>query len=179
MKVRVDELPEVGRLIHFHRDASWFAGITESLEKAREITLARPLNADLELTPEQGQVKISGRVQATIQLPCSRCLQDFTLAIDESIFLVLLRPLADETREEVDLRAEDLNTELFDGVTIDLDGIIVEEIFLALPQKPLCQTTCKGLCPDCGVNLNLETCTCEGKATGSAFAALKALKIDK
>jgi uncharacterized protein len=178
LKVRVDELPESGRVIHFHKEGSWFAEMIGSADDAQWIRLSQPVNADLELVPERRQVKLAGRVRTTLQLSCSRCLRAFTTDIDESFTLVLLTPKAEETPEELDLKAEDLDVEFFDGVAIDLEGIVAEQIFLILPQKPLCRDDCAGICPSCGAELNREPCRCREKATGSPFATLGRLKLD-
>jgi uncharacterized protein len=174
----VDELPEYGKLIHFHQTEAWFSSRISSTEDALVVTLARPVNANLELIPEKGRVKLSGHLHTTARLGCSRCLQEFGLELDETMELVLLRFQPEDTPEEVDLRPQDLDTEFYDGVTIDVDLIVAEQIFLALPQKPLCQAECRGLCSGCGADLNNESCRCEQRATGSAFEALRSLKIE-
>jgi uncharacterized protein len=92
---------------------------------------------------------------------------------------VLLRPLPGDTPDEIDLRPQDLDTEFYDGATIDVDLLVAEQIYLALPQKPLCSQDCHGLCPGCGANLNQESCRCEDKPGDSAFAALRAIKIEQ
>jgi uncharacterized protein len=176
LKVRVDELPVAGRLFHFHRDVAWFREMMGSPDDCRDISLARPVHADLEIVPEGEQVKVSGRVKAAFLLLCSRCLREYTLEIDESLSLLLLKPRPEDTRAEVDLRPEDLDTEDFDGVTIDLDRIVGEEIVLALPQKGVCSPECRGLCAGCGADLNREPCTCPDQGKLSPFAALKILK---
>jgi uncharacterized protein len=172
----VDELPDTGRVIHFHQTDEWLASVTEA---ASEIALARPLKVDLELVPEADSIKLRGRLHGAVRIACSRCLQDFVLELDESIDFTLLRPLSLDAPQEVDLRPEDLDTEFFDGVTIDVDSIVVEQIFLALPQKPLCKPDCEGLCSGCGAELRREECRCEKIAKVSVFDALRSLKIDK
>ena len=91
MKVRVDELPDTGRVIHFHKTDAWLAPMTED---TREITLARPVEVDLELVPEADSIKLRGRMRGAVQIACSRCLQDFILDLDEAIDFTLLRPLS-------------------------------------------------------------------------------------
>jgi uncharacterized protein len=176
LKVRVDELPEAGRRFHFHRDAAWFLEMIGPPEGSRDMRLAHPVNADLEVIPEGGQVRISGRVRATLLLFCSRCLREYAFEVDETLSVMLLKRRPEETSAEVDLRAEDLDTEHFDGVTIDLDRIVGEELLLALPQKGVCSPECKGLCAGCGADLNRERCTCPDQGKVSPFAALKILK---
>lgn len=178
MKVRVDELPESGRVIHFHETAAWFSSRMNSAEDAREISLERAVSVDLELISEKDQVKLSGHLQTTVRVACSRCLQDYTVELDEGIELVLLRFVPEDTPEEVDLLPQELDTEFYDGVTIDVDLIVTEQIFLALPQKPLCQPECSGLCSGCGADLNRESCRCEKREAGSAFDALRSMKLE-
>jgi uncharacterized protein len=172
----VDELPDSGKVIHFHKTEPWLAS---RMEGAREITLARPINVDLEVVQEADRIKLSGRLQGAVSIPCSRCLQDFVLNLNESIDFTLLRPLSADAPAELDLKPEDLDTEFFDGITIDVDLIVTEQIFLALPQKPLCEADCQGLCSGCGADLNREGCRCEKQEEGSAFAALRSVKIEK
>ncbi len=178
MKVRVDELPDSGRVVHFHENEAWFSTRIRSGEDAGEITLARPINVDLELVPEAKQIKLNGQLQGAVRLRCSRCLQDYVLKLDEPIDL-LLHPLTADTPEEIDLRPEDLDTEFFDGVTIDVDLIVEEQIFLALPQQSLCQPDCQGLCSGCGADLNREACKCEKRETTSAFDVLRSVKLEE
>jgi uncharacterized protein len=175
LKVRVDELPDVGRVIHFHKAEAWLASLTEN---DRELTLARPVEVDLELIPEADSIKLKGHLQGALRLVCSRCLQKFVLDLDETIDLTLLRYLSVDAPHEIDLRPEDLDTEFFDGVTIDVDLIVAEQIFLALPQKPLCKTDCAGICSGCGADLNREACRCEKIDSISAFDALRSVKIE-
>ena len=176
MKVRVDELPDTGRVIHFHKTDAWLASMTED---APEITLVRPVEADLELIREADSIKLRGHLQGALQVACSRCLQDFVLELDEIIDFTLVRSLSADAPYEIDLQPEDLDTEFFDGVTIDVDLIVAEQIFLALPQKPLCRAQCVGLCSGCGADLNREECKCEKVERVSAFHALRSVKIDK
>jgi uncharacterized protein len=175
----VDELPDSGRVMHFHETEAWFSARIRSGEDVDEITLARPINVDLELVPEAEQIKLNGQLQGAVRLRCSRCLQDYLLELDEPIDLLLLYPLPADTPEEIDLRPEDLDTEFFDGVTIDVDGVVTEQIFLALPQQPLCQPDCQGLCSGCGADLNREPCKCEKKETTSPFDVLRSVKLEK
>jgi uncharacterized protein len=59
---------------------------------------------------------------------------------------------------------------------IEVDQLVAEQIFLALPVKVLCREDCKGICPGCGANLNEEACLCKAGGTQSPFAKLKLIK---
>ena len=61
----------------------------------------------------------------------------------------------------------------------DLAGLLWEEFVLALPVRPLCKPDCKGLCPDCGKNLNEGSCSCVRDEGDPRLAALRGLKVKK
>ena len=76
--------------------------------------------------------------------------------------------------EQHELQAEDLNIAVFDGEGIELDDLVREELLLALPVNVLCREDCKGLCPQCGQDLNLGSCECEPEVD-ARLSVLKAL----
>ena len=57
----------------------------------------------------------------------------------------------------------------------DLNDVIREALILALPIKPLCDPDCRGLCPNCGINLNEETCKCTSAEIDDRWEDLKDL----
>ena len=74
------------------------------------------------------------------------------------------------------MHEDDLNVAVFDGEGIELDEVIREEILLALPAAVLCRESCKGLCPICGVDRNLNDCQCESREVDSRWQKLKELQ---
>jgi uncharacterized protein len=58
---------------------------------------------------------------------------------------------------------------------LDLAPLLREQAWVAIPMKPLCRADCKGLCPQCGATLNLESCTCEAEKVDPRLAFLKDL----
>jgi uncharacterized protein len=61
---------------------------------------------------------------------------------------------------------------------IDLADVIREQLYLALPMKPLCREDCLGLCPVCGQNRNTTPCTCKTEWVDPRMDALRNLKKD-
>ena len=57
-------------------------------------------------------------------------------------------------------------------------GVRLVSVLLALPMKVICQSDCRGLCANCGANLNHEECRCETHATDPRMAPLARLKQD-
>src|SRR4029077_12174807 len=72
-----------------------------------------------------------------------------------------------------------VDAEPFDGKTIDLDPIVREQVLLALPLSVLCKEDCKGLCPECGQDLNERECGHKPANPLNPFAKLKDLKLNK
>ena len=58
---------------------------------------------------------------------------------------------------------------------VDVGDILYQQVVLALPQKAVCNSDCKGLCSKCGVDLNLEECQCHRDTDGSPFSVLAKL----
>ena len=81
-----------------------------------------------------------------------------------------------EVARRLAIEEDDLGVSYYKDETIDLGEVVREQFYLALPMKPLCRETCKGLCPVCGANRNRETCTCETTWVDPRLEALKALK---
>jgi uncharacterized protein len=73
---------------------------------------------------------------------------------------------------------ERADEELFDGKTIDLDPLVREQVLLALPMHAVCRDDCKGLCGQCGKNLNEGQCGCVGTQVDPRLAVLKNIKLN-
>ena len=65
------------------------------------------------------------------------------------------------------------------GVEINLSALLWQELVLSLPIKVLCSTSCKGLCHNCGQNLNQNACTCNNEVLDPRLAILRNVKIEK
>ncbi len=59
----------------------------------------------------------------------------------------------------------------------DLGAILWEQLMLNLPVKPLCSVECKGVCPHCGINLNMQECSCAGQGQDPRLALFRTLKV--
>lgn len=104
----------------------------------------------------------SGRLVATAMVPCSRCLEPYPLPVDRRFEVSYLPgPPPDPDEPEVQIHREDLDVSFLDEEgTLAVEDMAAEQIYLEIPMKPLCSEECRGLCPGCGRNLNLEPCAC-------------------
>jgi uncharacterized metal-binding protein YceD (DUF177 family) len=121
------------------------------------------------VAPERTGVRVVGELSVTLRFACRRCLEpaDAALQID---FDALYRPEGGEsTPEEVVL-------ELPAAGLLDLTALLREELLLAAPAWSVCRPGCRGLCPRCGVNRNLEDCGCAPVEDDPRWDALRALR---
>jgi uncharacterized protein len=172
MRIRIDEIPESGRFLHFHWDEERLRHFLPP-DDPFDIELVRPVNVDLEIQKRPDHIHVAGAINATLRLTCHRCLQAFDRALEEAVDLFLMEEKKIPQEEELELEPEELEYDFFDGEVIEIDRLVAEQIFLALPFKILCSETCMGLCPDCGANLNQEPCTCDRTTKQSPFAVLQ------
>lgn len=112
---------------------------------------AQPVHVAGEVRNMAGALQLTGEARGVLETRCDRCL----------------RPLSVETRVPVEtLLAEDLEDEesdeiyLLDQGQADLDEIFTTACILAMDARHLCQEDCKGLCPQCGKDLNQGPCGC-------------------
>jgi uncharacterized protein len=139
--------------------------------------------ADLDLYAEGEHAFAAGTFKGSLTVACSRCVNPVRLAIDEKLRVTFLPPAEmptddddAESEEGAEVPSGDLDVFPFDGDRIDLEPLFREQFVLSVPYAPLCTEDCKGLCPQCGIDLNTGTCKCE-KPIDPRLAALKGLKL--
>jgi uncharacterized protein len=143
--------------------------------------------AELDLYADGAHAFASGAFHGELTVACSRCVNPVKLIIDEQLRVTFMpsheipddaadAPAAGDGDEGPEVAAEDLDLFPFDGERIDLEPLFREQFVLAIPYAPLCSEDCKGLCPQCGIERNTATCTCE-PPIDPRLAALKGLKI--
>ena len=108
-----------------------------------------------------------------IRSKCDRCLSEVEKDLNSDVNL-LLTP-RDEYFDESS--EGDLDHEFYEGDTVDISGYLRELIAITIPLNFICGNECKGLCSNCGINLNNSDCNCEKKQRKSAFAVLKDIKL--
>ncbi len=113
-----------------------------------------------------------GEADVSVELICDRCgepyLYHLKVELDEDYSL---------QEEEPEEEGERL-IHLFSGNAIDLTPEFLQAVFLALPMKRLCKNDCKGLCSDCGSNLNNTVCSCRDDAIDPRLEKLKDYVFD-
>ncbi len=134
------------------------------------------LSAGVDLTRSGIEVYARGRIVGELTMVCSRCAGAAHVTLSE-LFEVLFLP-RDADVPQTEAGAEELDVAVYDDDVIDLEETLREELLVALPYAPLCAETCKGLCPNCGKDLNEGPCSCPEQPRDVRLAALRNLKID-
>lgn len=110
-------------------------------------------------------LKASSHISAMAQ--CDRCLTDVEVKIPinyEGEFVI----------EDGRIVMEDLDEAQFiDGLILDTDQLVYDEILVNWPMKVLCKEDCKGICNKCGCNLNERTCACDRTVVDPRMAAIQ------
>ena len=175
LQIAIKAIPETGLPVAIDLGPEWFGRWREE-DPGLEFTDAR-ITGQVSLEKHGPDILVRGSLSGQMELACGRCLESFAApaAIDFDLLLVPGPPTADAADEELSLT--DLDLDYYTGERVDLESLLREQIILMMPLKPLCDETCKGLCPHCGANLKRETCTCPTNAVNSPFALLAKLKI--
>lgn len=154
-----------------HFDATYpeesFGGTDEDFRVASPVELSM----DIEKR-DRREVHVGGTVRATLEVPCSRCLEPIVWPVDARFDLRYLPASSHAGGPEEEVSEEDLGVASYEGDQLDLEQLIREQFYLALPMKALCGPECQGLCPECGTNLNVSRCACEHRWVDPRLAAL-------
>ena len=133
------------------------------------------------LTVVGADVIARGELVGTLRLDCVRCLsqfhQPFRLSF-EGIFLPeedVRSPVAKGKRRASDEPPDEIEVYVLQDDCVELGELLREQVILSVPMQPLCAPDCKGLCPQCGENLNVKACGCPAGDVFSPFAVLRNL----
>ncbi len=118
-------------------------------------------------------IRLVGKFAAEVEARCARCLEPVGNSVAEE-FDLIYRPLGvDAKGDEASITRDETEIGYYQGEGLLLEDVLKEQILLALPVKQVCKENCKGLCPQCGTNLNAGKCNC---VTGLADARWNALE---
>jgi len=141
-----------------------------------ELRLIEPVSIEGRIRRKADEVDLCGQLRTKIAVACGRCLKSVESPIDLEFSERFTPAVSWKDEEQHELSEKDLNLAAFDGEAIELDDLVREEIILALPGHVLCDEGCRGLCPTCGVDLNVGSCDCASRQIDSRWEKLKDLR---
>ncbi|NLM97275.1 MAG: DUF177 domain-containing protein [Halanaerobiaceae bacterium] len=151
MNLDLSNLKEIGSSISIKKKVSLpaFKNYNQDIETPYLFDL------ELEIYNTDDYYVLNGSLAGTLIMFCSRCLEKFEYPID------------------VQIEEELAKKEIENPERINLNEIIMENIILSLPMKYLCSADCRGLCSNCGQNLNTGECDCDNTIIDPRLAKLK------
>lgn len=140
---------------------------TIDLSAETEVVLSSPVQVEGVLTNQNmTEIYFDGYAKTTIEMPCDRCLevskQEMHVPIQE-VFV------------QRHITQEDLERYLIKDQKIDILPAIIQTLLASMPMKAICGKECRGFCPQCGINLNIQQCTCIEDQIDPRFESLKSL----
>ncbi|MBU1707176.1 DUF177 domain-containing protein [bacterium] len=117
----------------------------------------KSVHVQIQLDRNDPYLRLNYQISAFVHLICDRCLEDYEqpLSAEGMLIFVLGGNAHEDNPDEDEIRYLSADT-----VEIDLSMDLYDILMLSLPLKSLCKDDCKGLCSNCGCNLNEDTCDC-------------------
>ena len=113
------------------------------------------VSINLKFYRQNSNIHVKALMSVDMEMECSRCLAPVSMTI-EATSEIQYSPLPKFERDQIDAIGIGYYSEEY----IDLSDELRESILLEIPMTVLCVEDCKGFCPNCGKNLNLEECDC-------------------
>jgi uncharacterized protein len=121
-------------------------------------------------------IRLKGQFAGRFSVPCARCIEPVEIPLAAE-FDLIFRPVgADADAPERSITAPETEIGYYQKDSLALEDVLREQVLLALPVRTLCKSDCKGLCPRCGVNRNLQNCTCDAGPSDPRWEALAGLR---
>jgi uncharacterized protein len=178
MKILIEDICESPREIKFSESVE---ELNETFAKGKAGDFRFPPLVDVNIVCYRSgrELFFRGSLRAEIGSICSRCLKDFSTTVDHKFDFVLCPAPGGSVGATEELRREELGLSYYSDDEINLAPLIREQVMLALPTRPLCAESCRGLCGGCGADLNYEVCRCSRTADDPRMAFFRTLRIDR
>jgi uncharacterized protein len=175
VKLRVDDIGGEAKEIAF---AEAEGAINRTLEAGpvHEFRIAEPVAVEMSYYRAGTELFFEGELTAMTAASCARCAEEFVTPSTRSFRYILVPRTLVSSGDE---RGDDLEFSVYDGDEVDLMPLVQEQVLLALPTRPLCKENCRGLCPQCGINLNEHQCDCRTGKFDTRLAVLRNLKLSQ
>jgi uncharacterized protein len=159
MKIRVDDIPEDGLHLSFSGDEDFLSDALSSISISGDVKIDPHIQGKLDLFRSDEDVLLLGTVVASMNLICSRCISEFVIKKEMNFDLRFrVGGIEDQLRHGADQPEQDVM--FLESAELDPAVIILQELLLEIPMKPLCRENCAGLCPKCGALKGSPECKC-------------------
>lgn len=121
-------------------------------------------------------IRLRGQFVGRFEVPCARCVEPVKIPLEAEYDLIFRPAAVDAEPPERSITAVETEIGYYQGGSLSLEDVLREQVLLSLPARTLCKEDCKGLCPRCGKNRNLEPCTCAEGPSDPRWEALGGLR---
>lgn len=167
MEIQLHDIPPEGLELDFEQTQAGLGLSDEGL------AFEAPLQVHLSVMKDKEGVFVTGHLQGRLALECVCCLKAASFPLSTGLQAHYLSSDSLSEQEEHELRREEMDIIFYSGPTLDFDDLLREQVLLSVPMHPLCNPDCRGLCPQCGQNLNTAACGCEQDILDPRFSVLK------
>lgn len=171
MIIEIDRMPPEG--LNISKDFEYF---NADLVDENAVFL-NPVHSELFIKRIGEEILIRGRIKTCLSFVCSRCLVPFEFPIDSKFDLVYLPEELDVFQDQ--LENEEINKFFYYSHKIDVKEVVLEQLNLTFPVKPLCSARCQGICPVCGKIIQESECACVRDDSDPRLEKLKTFIRDK
>lgn len=141
----------ITKQVYFERQENSYLGETLIIEGVS--------TADMTISHESKDVvNVECKLAVNVKRSCARCLSDV-----EQTYMLDIQRMMNVAKKEIVTGNEEENETIsyIEDCNLDVDMLILDELYTVLPSKVLCKEDCKGICKVCGTNLNKSTCNCD------------------
>lgn len=124
----------------------------DRLKEVKQYSFISPVSVKGSVYDRAGVVILDCVVDYTLDTVCDRCLKPLEKKFSFRVEHILVRETNTDSDEYI----------VTSGDELDLDELVIQDILLQIPSKLLCREDCKGICPICGTDLNINECNCKG-----------------
>ena len=160
MKVQISDIvsgKDRNKKIEYKFEMPQFEFEGDMIKPVSSCSVVGKISADSDILILTAEIKVD------LEMICSRCLDTFIYPIDIDI----------EERFTTNGKSEDEEAVVVLDDVLDITEVVETSIISTLPIKRVCKDDCKGLCQECGCNLNFNTCSCNKEDVDIRFEALR------
>ena len=182
MRIQIERIKDQGLVLELISKPESFPVLAAMIQN-EECEFRTPIRTSLRAIRIGDMVEVEGTINTIVRLTCGRCLTDVEISLITPFALTYVQEAPGINRnpdqDNLELGSEDVGLIHFQGEEIDLQDGIQEHVVMAFPLRALCRETCKGLCQQCGADLNAGECGCDRRVINNKFAVFKNLKLEQ
>jgi len=171
MIIEIDRIPPEG--LEISKDFEFF---NEDLVDGDAVFL-NPVLCELFIKRVGEEILIRGRIKTCLSFVCSRCLIPFEFPVDSKFDLIYLPEELDVFQDQ--LENDEINNFFYSSHKMDVKEVVLEQLNLTFPVKPLCSASCLGICPVCGKIIKEGECACVRDGSDPRLEKFKTFIRDK